>query len=84
MLGYLIAGFVGFLIGVIISSILLAKKNLEAAQKIEGSVTNSVKQNFEAAKLVYQSAVAEYENGGAEPYEEETDGVYAEEEENEE
>lgn len=84
MLGYLIAGFVGFLIGVIISSILLAKKNLEAAQKIEDSVTNSVKQNFEAAKLVYQAAVAEYENGGAEPYEEETDGVYTEEEENEE
>lgn len=64
MFGYLIAGFVGFLIGVILSCILLAKKNLETAQKIEDNVTNSVKQNYEAAKLVYQATVAEYENGG--------------------
>lgn len=64
MFGYLVAGFVGFLIGVILSCILLAKKNLEAAQKIEDNVTDSVKQNYEAAKLVYRATVAEYENGG--------------------
>lgn len=64
MFGYLIAGFIGFLIGVIISCILLGKKQLEAAKNVENSVTNSVKQNFEAAKLVYQAAIAEYENGG--------------------
>jgi len=36
MFGYLAVGFGGFLIGVIATSVLLAKKNLEAMQKIEG------------------------------------------------
>lgn len=62
MLGYLGAAFGGFMVGVILSCILLGKKNLEAAKKIESNITESVKQNIKTAKNVYKSAIDEYED----------------------
>lgn len=51
ILGYLIAGFIGFMIGVILSCILLAQKNLEKAQQIE----QRLKDNVNIAKTVYKA-----------------------------
>jgi len=55
MFGYLAVGFGGFLIGVIATSVLLAKKNLEAMQKIEGEITETIKSSLDAGKVAYQS-----------------------------
>lgn len=40
---YFIAGFVGFLIGVVLSCFLLAKRNLDKAHAIEDNFENSLK-----------------------------------------
>jgi len=45
---YLVVGFIGFLIGVILTCILLSKKNFETYQRI----TKEVNQNYEVAKAV--------------------------------
>ncbi len=60
-IGYLIAGGVGFFLGVICSCVLLAKKNLEMAQTIENKATESVKDTIQNAKLMYNAKVAAYE-----------------------
>lgn len=49
--GYLIAGFIGFIIGVVMSCILLAQKNLEKAHQIE----NQIADNINLAKTVYRA-----------------------------
>lgn len=51
ILGYLIAGFIGFMIGVVLSCILLAQKNLEKAQQIE----KRLEDNVNLAKTVYRA-----------------------------
>lgn len=51
ILGYLIAGFIGFMIGVILSCILLAQKNLEKAQQIE----RKLEDNVNLARTVYKA-----------------------------
>ncbi len=61
ILGYLIAGFIGFMIGVILSCILLAQKNLEKAQQIE----RKLEDNVNLARTVYK-AEAERIDGIAE------------------
>ena len=63
MLGYFFAGFVGFLIGVILSCILLAQKNLEKYKQIETQVSDNVQGSLESAKAMYKGMVAAYENG---------------------
>lgn len=50
---YLIAGAVGFLIGVIITVILLTKKNFEMYQKI----TKEVEDRYESGKGLYNAMV---------------------------
>lgn len=51
ILSYLIAGFIGFMIGVVLSCILLAQKNLEKAQQTERELEN----NVNLAKTVYRA-----------------------------
>lgn len=48
---YFLAGFVGFLIGVVISCFLLAKKNLDKAHAIEDNIEAS----FKSARKNYKS-----------------------------
>lgn len=65
MFGYLAVGFGGFMIGVILSCILLAKKNLETAQRMGNNAVNvvdSFKQNLDTAKSVYKATIDEYES----------------------
>lgn len=62
-IGYLIAGGVGFLFGVICSCVLLAKKNLDMAQAIESKAVESVNDTIQNAKAMYNAKVAEYEQG---------------------
>lgn len=85
MFGYLLAGVVGFFIGVILSCVLLSKRGLEAYQKVQDGVSagaGSVKTNFEAAKAVYRATIDEYESGTDEDdaKETETESEGAEEE----
>ena len=50
-----IVGFaLGFLLGVIATCVLLAKKNLERYNKISDHVENSFKDNYQAAKNFYE------------------------------
>lgn len=51
MAKYFLAGFIGFLIGVVLSCFLLAKKNLDKAHAIEDSIEAS----FKSAKKNYKS-----------------------------
>lgn len=55
---YFIVGFIGFLIGVILSCILLAKKNLAMEKKIE----QNVEQGIDAAKERYKQIALEKSN----------------------
>ena len=55
---YFIVGFIGFLIGVILSCILLAKKNLAMEKKIE----KNVEAGIEEAKKKYQQIALEKSN----------------------
>ena len=55
VLKYLIAGFIGFMLGTIITCILLAKKNLERYQQI----SNSVEENIRIAKNTYKAMTDE-------------------------
>ncbi|MDE6833354.1 MAG: hypothetical protein K2J39_03765 [Ruminococcus sp.] len=48
---YFLAGFIGFLIGVVLSCFLLAKKNLDKAHAIEDNIEAS----FKSAKKNYKS-----------------------------
>ena len=51
MAKYFLAGFIGFLIGVVLSCFLLAKKNLDKAHAIEDNIEAS----FKSAKKNYKS-----------------------------
>lgn len=53
MIGYFLTFMGGMLFGIVTSCILLAKKNLEKAQRIE----NQVEQNFQAVKGAYKAYV---------------------------
>lgn len=57
MAKYFLAGFIGFLIGVILSCFLLAKKNLDKAHAIEDSIEAS----FKSAKKNYKSMTGKNE-----------------------
>lgn len=61
MIGYLAAGFVGFLLGVVLTTVLLCKQNLETYKQIESNA--NMKNSFEAAKSLYRAQVEAYENG---------------------
>ena len=61
---YFLAGFVGFFIGVVLSCILLAKKNIAMEKEIEAQVEKSI----ENAKKTYQEMTTQE---GIEYYEEE-------------
>lgn len=63
MIGYLIAGFIGFIIGTVLTCILLCKKNLEVYTQISQKGMNSLSSNFETAKAMYKAQVEAYENG---------------------
>lgn len=63
VLSYILTAFGGFIFGVVITCVLLSKKNLEAYQKMSESTTTSMKTGFEAAKAVYKAQVEAYENG---------------------
>ena len=54
---YFLAGFIGFLIGVVLSCILLAKKNLDKAHAIEDNIEAS----FKSAKKNYKSMTGKNE-----------------------
>jgi hypothetical protein len=74
MLGYLLAGVVGFVLGTVLTCVLLCQKNLETYKQIENKVSNgvSLKDNMAMAKSMYESAVAAYENGDTEDTDNET------------
>lgn len=57
ILGYLLAGFIGFLIGVVISCVLLSKRGLE----MYNSVQKSGAEAFDNAKGLYKAYMAEDE-----------------------
>lgn len=63
ILGYLVAGFIGFIIGTVLTCILLCKKNLETYAQISQNASSSMTNNIEAAKAIYKSQVEAYENG---------------------
>ena len=63
-MGYLVSGFIGFLIGTVLTCILLTTKNLEAYKQIENKFSGDVKSQFDNAKAMYNGMVAAYENGG--------------------
>ena len=74
ILGYLLAGFIGFLLGTVLTCVLLCKKNLEAYTQISKNASSSLSNNIEAAKAMYKAQVEAYENGediNAAPEEEE-------------
>lgn len=71
---YLLAGIVGFLIGVVSSVILLTKKNFETYQKI----TKEVESRYETGKGVYNAMVY----GSSSDDDDEEDEEYEEDEEN--
>ena len=58
---YLLCVFGGFLLGVIITCILLAPKNLKTYQAISGQAEDAFKQNISAAKAAYKARTAELE-----------------------
>lgn len=66
---YLIGGIIGFLLGVIVSSILLAKKNLATKDAIEATVTNkavSFKDAIKDAKEQYKATMKAYDEANKE------------------
>lgn len=64
---YLLCVFIGFLLGVIITCILLAPKNLKTYQAISGQAEDAFKQNISAAKAAYKARTAELEGEQPEP-----------------
>lgn len=54
-MGYLLCALGGFLFGVVITCILLAKKNLERYQRISKSASENMKKNISMAKGTYNA-----------------------------
>lgn len=78
IIGYILCALGGFLFGVVITCILLAKKNLETYQRISTKTESSFKQNVQFAKNAYKAYVNEAlgeteENPEAESEEDESD-----------
>lgn len=69
MLGYILTFAGGFFVGTILTTILLCKKNLETYTQISNGATNSLSQNWQAAKAVYNAQI----NGEYDEDEEESD-----------
>lgn len=66
---YFIGGIIGFILGVIVSCILLAKKNLETKDAIEATVTNkavSFKDAIKEAKEQYKAQMKAYDEANKE------------------
>lgn len=86
MVSYILTFMGGMFVGIVVSCILLAKKNLEKAQSIENNVSNSLSNTWAASKAAYK---AEYErlealnNGGQMPEQPEPDDETDENAENE-
>lgn len=59
MLGYILSAIGGYFVGVILTCILLAKKNLQTYQAISDKTENSFKSNVALAKVAYKSYVEE-------------------------
>lgn len=62
-MSFIVGIIVGFFIGVILTSILLANKNLERYKEISNKVSTEVKGTREIIKQDYQTKLAEYEEG---------------------
>lgn len=62
-MSFIVGIIVGFFIGVILTSILLANKNLERYKEISNKVSTEVKGTREMIKQDYQTKLAEYEKG---------------------
>ena len=82
--GILIGGITGFLAGVILTCILLCKKNLEAYTRISNKTQDSAVNNFKAMKTVYKQAIDEYEYGTPAPSYEENEEHKVEDSDNDE
>lgn len=80
-MSYILTFLGGMFVGIVFTTILLCKKNLEAYKAIEQNTSNSFAQNLEAAKAAYKAEIDAYENG----YEEtdETESVVEEADEDE-
>lgn len=70
--GYLLAGFIGFLIGVVISCILLSKRGLEMYNNVQKTGTESFG-NAKGLYNAYMTAMGEGEDEQSENAEEESD-----------
>lgn len=62
-MSFIVGIVIGFFIGVILTSILLANKNLERYKEISNQVSTEVKGTREIIKQDYQTKLAEYEEG---------------------
>ena len=62
-MSFIVGIVIGFFIGVILTSIILAKKNLERYKEISNKVSTEVKGTREKIKQDYQTKLAEYEKG---------------------
>lgn len=77
MLGYVLTAIGSFLFGVIITCVLLTKKNLEMYTEISGRTENNLKNNIALAKGAYNAYIKDYE--GEAPDEESLEDDYDEE-----
>lgn len=57
MLGYILTFIGGLIVGIIITTVLLCKQNLEAYTQISNGATSTFKQNLETAKAVYNAQI---------------------------
>lgn len=86
MISYFLTFLGGMFVGIIVSCILLAKKNLEKAQSIENNVSNSLSNTWAASKAAYKAEFERLEalnNGGQFPEESTTEEETEEKAENE-
>lgn len=79
MVGYILTFIGGFLVGTIITTVLLCKKNLEAYTQISSGATNTFKQNLETAKAVYNAQINGEYDVTEEPIDEENESETIEE-----
>ena len=84
MISYFLTFLGGMFVGIVVSCILLAKKNLEKTQTIENNVSNSLSNTWAASKAAYTAEFERLEalnNGGQLPEENTTETTEEEAEE---
>lgn len=62
MLSYILTFFGGMFLGIVVSCILLAKKNLEAAKKVEDGMSNTLSNTWAASKAAHKAEFERLEN----------------------